>query len=69
MQLLRWQIVVALDILTEALIFAMSYHLVHGLHMALKNKFIVLGAFGFRLMSVDPTSFSWLICNRVYHHY
>lgn len=47
--LLRWQIVVALDIITEALIFGMSYYLVHGLHMSTKNKFIVLGSFGFRL--------------------
>ncbi|KAL8940349.1 MAG: hypothetical protein Q9216_002861 [Gyalolechia sp. 2 TL-2023] len=30
----------------------MSYYLVHGLHMATKNKFIVLGAFGFRLMVI-----------------
>lgn len=48
-QLLRWETVVAFDIITEVIIFAMSFYLVHGLHMARENKLVVIGAFGFRL--------------------
>ncbi|KAL8828531.1 MAG: hypothetical protein Q9170_006561 [Blastenia crenularia] len=51
-KLLRWEIVVALDVITEILIFGMSFYLIYGLHMATKNKVIVLGAFGFRLVVI-----------------
>ncbi len=39
----------AFDVIDEFIIFAMSYYLVHGLQMGLKNKFIVVGTFAFRL--------------------
>ncbi|KAL9000492.1 MAG: hypothetical protein Q9169_000785 [Polycauliona sp. 2 TL-2023] len=50
--LLRWQVVTAFDILTEAAIFGVSFYLIHGLHMSLSNKSIIVGVFAFRLVII-----------------
>ena len=48
-QLLRWQIISAVDIATEAGLVAMSIFLVWGLRTSVSNKAVVVCAFGFRL--------------------
>ncbi|KAI4106122.1 MAG: hypothetical protein LQ339_003119 [Xanthoria mediterranea] len=50
--LLRWQFITAFDILTELIIFGVSFYLIHGLHMSLSNKFIIVGVFAFRLLMI-----------------
>jgi hypothetical protein len=48
-QLVRWQIVTAFNIISEAAIFGMSIFLIFRLKMALSQKSIVVIAFGMRL--------------------
>ncbi|KAL8727909.1 MAG: hypothetical protein Q9181_005537 [Wetmoreana brouardii] len=48
----QWQAVTAFDILTEAVIFGMSVYLLHGLHMSLRVKSIIVGVFAFRLVII-----------------
>ncbi|KAL8845906.1 MAG: hypothetical protein Q9221_008963 [Calogaya cf. arnoldii] len=54
--LLRWQVVTAFDILTEAIIFGISFYLIHGLHMSLSNKTVIVGVFAFRLLLASSWS-------------
>jgi hypothetical protein len=49
LQLVRWQVVTAFNIISEAAIFGMSIYLVWGLRMPLSQKSIVITAFGMRL--------------------
>jgi len=46
---LRWQVVSAFNIITEATLFALSIYLVAGLHMSMAKKSMVIIAFGLRL--------------------
>ena len=48
-QFLRWQIITALDVITEACLFLLPVYLVIGRQMPLKQKLIVVTAFGLRL--------------------
>ena len=50
MQLARWQVVTAFDIITELAIFSNSVFLVKGLQLALEKKITVTSAFGLRLL-------------------
>ncbi|KAE9371832.1 hypothetical protein N431DRAFT_377866, partial [Stipitochalara longipes BDJ] len=50
--LVRWQIVTAFNIISEAAIFGMSIFLIFGLKMALSQKTIVVSAFGMRLPTI-----------------
>ncbi|KAL9630035.1 MAG: hypothetical protein Q9204_004936 [Flavoplaca sp. TL-2023a] len=50
--LLRWQVETAFDTFGEAIIFAISFYLVQGLHMSLSNKFIIIGVFAFRILLI-----------------
>ncbi|KAL8886437.1 MAG: hypothetical protein Q9215_005861 [Flavoplaca cf. flavocitrina] len=50
--LLRWQVETAFDTFGEAIIFAISFYLVQGLHMSLSNKFIIVGVFAFRILLI-----------------
>jgi hypothetical protein len=52
----RWQFIAALDIVTEAALFAISLYLIWGIQMSLKSKTIVVTAFGCRLPYVPPPS-------------
>lgn len=52
--LARWQVVGALDIITEAALFLISVYLVWGIQMSMKSKAIVVCAFGCRLPQVLP---------------
>jgi len=45
----RWQFIAALDIVTEAALFAISLYLIWGIQMSMKSKAIVVTAFGCRL--------------------
>jgi len=47
--LVRWQVISAFNIITEAAVFSMSIYLVIGLHMSLARKSMVVIAFGLRL--------------------
>ncbi|KAI4241160.1 MAG: hypothetical protein L6R40_004696 [Gallowayella cf. fulva] len=38
--------------MTEAVIFGMSFYLIHGLHMSLSNKSTIVGIFAFRLVII-----------------
>ena len=49
LQLVRWQVVTAFNIISEAAIFGMSIFLVFGLRMPLSQKSVVVTAFGMRL--------------------
>lgn len=49
LQLVRWQVITAFNIISEATIFGMSIYLVFGLRMALSQKSVVVSAFGMRL--------------------
>ncbi|RDW88000.1 hypothetical protein BP6252_00032 [Coleophoma cylindrospora] len=65
---LRWQVITALDIITELVLFAIAIYLVWNLRMQLGNKAKVVGAFGcripliilaaFRLRSLSQTLYS-----------
>ena len=48
-QFLRWQIIGAFDVVTEAALFGMAIFLVQGLRMPLRLKVFVVGAFAIRL--------------------
>lgn len=47
--LLRWQIITALDIATEAALLFLPMQLVWNLQMTIRNKFIVVSAFWLRI--------------------
>ena len=49
LQDLRWQLVGAFDIISEAALVAMAVYLVWNLQMSMKMKAIVVTAFAFRL--------------------
>ena len=48
-KLMRWQIITALDVITEAAILFLPIQLVWSLQMSARNKFIVILAFWLRL--------------------
>lgn len=60
LQIVRWDIISSLDIVSEVVLFAMSIFLVKDLKMDFSRKAFVVGAFGLRLPCVVPpkTSFS-----------
>lgn len=49
LQLVRWQVITAFNIISEVAIFGMSFFLVAGVRMPLSQKAIVIAAFGIRL--------------------
>jgi len=49
-QFARWQVLTAVDIITELVIFALSIYLVIGLQMPAKRKTVIVVAFGLRLL-------------------
>lgn len=49
LQLVRWQIVTAVDIVVEILLVCLAAYLVQGLKMSLSRKAMVVVAFCFRL--------------------
>jgi len=52
--LIRWDVLSALDITTEGLLFLTSLYLVRGLQLPFSKKTIVVAAFGFRLPIILP---------------
>jgi hypothetical protein len=54
----RWQIITAIDIITEVALFVFSVFLIYGLQMALKPKLVILVAFAARIPCV-------FLCNRI----
>ncbi|KAK0877149.1 hypothetical protein LTR87_008978 [Friedmanniomyces endolithicus] len=53
----RWQVLTAVDIITELVIFALSIYLVIGLQMPAKRKTVIVVAFGLRLFVIVPAVF------------
>lgn len=51
-QFLRWQIIGAFDVITEAALFGMAIYLVLGLRLPIRLKIFVVAAFIFRIPSV-----------------
>jgi len=54
---LRWQIISAIDIITEIALFSVAVYIVQGLQMPLLRKASVVLAFGFRLLLIIPIAF------------
>ncbi|MCJ1291175.1 hypothetical protein MMC34_002718 [Xylographa carneopallida] len=54
---LRWQIISAIDIITEIALFAVAIYIVQGLQMPLRRKATVVLAFAFRLLLIIPIAF------------
>ncbi|MCJ1396697.1 hypothetical protein MMC18_009589 [Xylographa bjoerkii] len=54
---LRWQIISAIDIITEIALFAVAIYIVQGLQMPLLRKATVVLAFSFRLPLIIPIAF------------
>ncbi|KAF2751451.1 hypothetical protein M011DRAFT_473927 [Sporormia fimetaria CBS 119925] len=52
----RWVAIVALDILTELIIFGMSIYLVANLHMKTLNKVMVVAAFSLRFPAIAASA-------------
>ncbi|KAK5069183.1 hypothetical protein LTR64_008663 [Lithohypha guttulata] len=53
----RWQVICALDIISELLIVSMAVYLVWGLQTSLEQKVVVVGVFGFRLIGIIAIAF------------
>ncbi|TKA70636.1 hypothetical protein B0A55_05748 [Friedmanniomyces simplex] len=51
----RWQVITALDVITEVVIFSLSIYLVFGLQMPVKRKTVIVAAFGLRLFVILPS--------------
>ncbi|MCJ1401744.1 hypothetical protein MMC11_004961 [Xylographa trunciseda] len=56
-QFLRWQIIGAIDIITEIALFSVAIYMVQGLQMPLLRKASVVLAFSFRLLIIIPIAF------------
>ncbi|EEQ33504.1 conserved hypothetical protein [Microsporum canis CBS 113480] len=49
LKLVKWQVIVSFDVLSEIIIFLLAVHLIRGLQMRLGTKVVVLSAFAARL--------------------
>lgn len=61
LQLVRWQIVAAIDIATEVVLVCLAVYLVHDLKMKIMNKAVVVLAFFFRLPYVHTPHYSLIL--------
>ncbi|KAK2871647.1 hypothetical protein FQN49_002970 [Arthroderma sp. PD_2] len=49
LRLIKWQVIVAFDVLSEIVLFLLAVHLIRALQMRLRTKLVVLSAFAARL--------------------